>query len=200
MNVHILIVDDEPNVRLVYRSALETEGYEVDEASSGARALELFSGHQYDVTQHHKYDVAILDLRMPEMDGFELLARMNKRNITTPVAFITAHGDVPNAVQAMKLGAIDFLQKPITPEQLRTVVKEILTRHSSVARPPHTTVDCDYCLRCAKRAINLRDFDAARKYLVQALEISPDSPQALNLCGVMLELREEHERAGVGNQ
>ncbi len=195
MSIRILIVDDEPNVRLVYRSALETEGYEIDDACSGARALELFGGEQYDVALHHKYDVAILDLRMPEMDGFELLSRMNKRNITTPVAFITAHGDIPNAVQAMKLGAIDFLQKPVTPEQLRSVVKDILARHSTDDRAKSTNVDCDYYLRCAKRAINLRDFDSARGYLVQALEINPDSSQALNLCGVMLELRAEFEHA-----
>jgi len=194
MNFRILIVDDEPHVRLVYRTALETEGYEIDEADSGARAFELFSVPQYDVTLHHKYDMAILDLRMPEIDGFELLSRMNKSNITTPVAFVTAHGDVPNAVQAMKLGAIDFLQKPVTPEQLRGLVKEILERHSLAERTNRAPLTCDYYLRCAKRAINLRDFETARKHLVQALELNPKSPQALNLCGVMLELRAEHER------
>ena len=61
----------------------------------------------------------MLDLRMPEMTGLELLEQMNQLGITTPVVFITAYADVPNAVNAMKFGAIDFLQKPITPDQLR---------------------------------------------------------------------------------
>src|SRR5271165_1217287 len=120
MDANILIVDDERNVRLMYRAALESM-FKVDEADSGAKALEMFLTH--------RYDVAILDLRMPGMGGLELIERMNQLSITTPVVFITAYADVPNAVNAMKFGAIDFLQKPITPDQLRAIVKDILVRH-----------------------------------------------------------------------
>ena len=107
MKNRILIVDDEKNVRMMYRAALETEGFEVVEAESGAQAVENFA--------KAKFDVAVLDLRMPEMDGLELLQAMRDKNIKTPAVIITAYGDVPNAVKAMKLGAIDFLPKPVTP-------------------------------------------------------------------------------------
>lgn len=187
MIAKILIVDDEPNVRLMYRSSLETEGYEIFEAESGQKALSQCVGR--------KFDVAIFDLRMPGIDGLELLCRMHDLNIHTPVVFITAFADVPNAVNAMKLGAIDFLKKPILPEQLRSIVKDVLIRHEPEETRQHGPHDFDYHLRCAKRAINLRDFNAARRHLVRALELNDKSPQAFNLVGVMLEMREEYEQA-----
>ena len=185
MKASILVVDDERNVRLMYHAALEGIA-NVDEADSAAHALEMFA--------KQRYEAAILDLRMPEMTGLELLEQMNHAGITTPVVFITAYADVPNAVSALKCGAIDFLQKPITPDQLRTVVKDVLVRHAPEEKKnePH---DFEYFLRCAKRAINLRDFAAARLNLISALEINPDSPQALNLAGVMFEMREEFDQA-----
>jgi DNA-binding NtrC family response regulator len=188
MNLPILIVDDEPHIRLMYRTALAGLGYDIFEALSAESALEQF--------RVRKFEVAILDLRMPGMDGLELLAKMHLLGITTPVAFITAYGDVPNAVRAMELGAIDFLPKPPTPDQLRFVVQDILLRHSA---PSNVTGlrDFDYYLRSAKRAINLRDFGAANKHLIKALDINPSSRQAINLVGVMLEMRQEHERAAL---
>ena len=186
MEASILVVDDERNVRLMYRAALDNM-FKVDEADSAAKALEMFIAH--------RYDVAILDLRMPEMTGLELLEQMNHLGINTPVVFVTAYADVPNAVSAMKFGAIDFLQKPVTPDQLRTIVKDVLVRHAIYDRPTPKPHDFDYFLRCAKRAINLRDFAAARANLISALEIDPNSPQALNLAGVMFEMREEFDQA-----
>jgi DNA-binding NtrC family response regulator len=186
MDSSILIVDDERNVRLMYRAALDTM-FKVDEADCAAKALEMLAVQ--------RYDVAILDLRMPEMTGLELLEQMNHLGLNTPVVFVTAYADVPNAVNAMKFGAIDFLQKPITPDQLRAIVKDILVRHTLEERKAPEPHDFDYFLRCAKRAINLRDFAAARRNLVSALEIDPNSPQALNLAGVMFEMREEFDQA-----
>lgn len=186
MTARILIVDDERNVRLMYRAALESI-FEVDEADSGAQALSMFCAHHY--------DLAVLDLRMPEMTGLELLERMDELKIKTPSVIITAFGDVPNAVNAMKLGAIDFLQKPLTPDQLRAIVKDVLSRHVPDDDSPRAAHDFDYYLRCAKRAINLRDFIGAKRNIIKALELNPDSPQALNLAGVMLEMRKEYDQA-----
>lgn len=181
---NILIVDDEPNTRLMYRSALETENLLVREVDSGRNALEAL--------ETFPFDAAIVDLRMPGMSGFELLEEMKARKIKTPVAIVTAHGDVPDVVQAMRLGAIDFLQKPLTVDELRRVVAEIVARHEpelgkGVPR------DCDYYLRCAKREINRRDFEAARALLVRALELNPKSLPARNLCNVMLEMRSDED-------
>ena len=122
MNKRILIVDDETNVRLNFRTTLETEGYEVFEVSSGEEAVQLLA--------EHRFALAILDIRMPGMDGLELLAKMRESGIRVPAMIVTAYSDVPNAVKAMKLGAIDFLQKPLRPEDLRSIVAEILKRHA----------------------------------------------------------------------
>jgi DNA-binding NtrC family response regulator len=186
ISASILIVDDETNVRLMYRAALAGKGYELFEASSGVAALEE--------TKAREHDLIILDLRMPGMDGFQVLEEMQARGVTTPAIFVSAYGDVPNAVRAMKLGAIDFLPKPPTPDQLRTVVDDILSRHlsSSTAFPEK---DCDYYVGLAKRAINLRDFDAAKQHLIKALDLDPNSTQAIHLVGVMIEMRAEHEES-----
>ena len=187
MRQRILIVDDEPNVRLNYRVTLETEGFEVREASSGDAALRELAGKDF--------DLAILDMRMPEMDGLELLATMRERNIQTPVVIITAYGDIPHAVHAMKLGAIDFLQKPLTPEVLRSTVGEILGRHVKPAPRPASPETFDVHVQAAKRLINLRQFAGAREHIVKALEIRTDSPEVFNLGGVLFEMLEDYDRA-----
>jgi DNA-binding NtrC family response regulator len=120
MNERLLIVDDETNVRLSFRMTLETEGYEIFEARSGEQAVQLLA--------EHSFALAILDVRMPGMDGLELLAKMRESRIRVPAVVVTAHGDVPHAVKALKLGAIDFLEKPLHPEDLRNIVAEILDR------------------------------------------------------------------------
>ena len=188
MTKRILIVDDEPNVRLGYRITLETEGYEVCEANGAAEALNAFAAGRFDLT--------ILDLRMPEMDGLDLLAEIRNAHISVPVVIITAYGDVPNAVRAMKLGAIDFLQKPLTPEMLRLVVTEVFQRHAPEPSAKERKQDAFYThVFAAKRLINLQDFVGAKAHLIHALEINPQSAEVLNLTGVFLEMREEYENA-----
>jgi len=186
MNAKILIVDDERNVRLMYRAALESGANEIYEADCGRAALGQ--------CEERKHDLAILDLRMPDMDGLELLAAMREQKINTPAIIITAYGDVPNAVLAMKQGAIDFLQKPVLPDQLRMIVKDVLVRHEPEVEKA-IVLDFEQTIRRAKRAINLRDFGLARRHLVEALEINPNSPQAFNLYGVTLEMRGDYEEA-----
>jgi DNA-binding response OmpR family regulator len=183
----ILIVDDEPNVRLNYRVTLETEGFEVREASDGGAALRELADKDF--------DLAILDMRMPEMDGLELLESMRERNIQTPVVIITAYGDIPHAVRAMKLGAIDFLEKPLTPEVLRSTVGEILGRHAKSAPHLVSEVTFDAHVQAAKRLLNLRQFGKAREHIVKALEIRTDSEEIFNLGGVLFEMLEDYDRA-----
>jgi DNA-binding NtrC family response regulator len=187
MNPCILIVDDEPNVRLTYRAALETEGLEVREASNGRTALREMDAREF--------DLVILDMRMPEVGGLELLERMRAERIQTPVVIITAYGDIPHAVRAMKLGAIDFLAKPLTPEALRSIVREILSRH---AKPvPHLASEESFetHVQTAKRFINLREFAGARQHIAKALEMRTDSPEVFNLGGVLFEMLEDYDRA-----
>ncbi len=190
MKKRTLIVEDERNVRMMYRAALETEGFDVTEAESGAVAVEKFA--------QSTFDVAVLDLRMPEMDGLELLEVMRDKNIKTPAVIITAYGDVPNAVKAMKLGAIDFLAKPVTPEQLRTLLNEVIERHAPPltpgrkARAPKYVADASVHLLVAKRAINNREFDLARGHLAEVIKQNDRMIEAHNLLGVLFEMKHEY--------
>lgn len=193
MNKQLLIVDDERNVRMVYRAALETEGFEVTEAECGAMALEKFA--------KTRFDVAVLDLRMPEMDGLELLEVMREKNIKTPTVIITAYGDVPNAVKAMKLGAIDFLAKPVTPKQLRVLLNEVIERHTVPLahdrKPgaPRYKAEPSLHLLAAKRAINNREFDEARSHLAEVIRQNDRMVEAHNLLGVLFEMKNEYSIA-----
>jgi FixJ family two-component response regulator len=188
MNKPILIVDDEPHVRLSYRVTLETAGLEVREANGAAAALAELAVSEF--------SLVILDMRMPEMDGLDLLEKFRERGIETPVVIITAYGDVPHAVKAMKLGAIDFLQKPLTPEALRQVAWDILARHAAPepSRPAKES-SFEIHLEAAKRFINLRDFPHAREHIAKALEIRDDSPDVFNIGGVLFEMQEDYDRA-----
>lgn len=192
----ILIVDDEPNVRLLFRTTLEAAGHDVSEAPDGESALHALNADPA--------DLIVLDLRMPGMDGNAVLRRLRENGDSTPVVIVTAHGDVPNAVQAMKLGAIDFLSKPLTPERLRNVAFDVLSRHARRpgpearqrdAEPVTTAAQFLLNLRQAKRALNRREFDEAEVYLKQAIALNAHSAEAHNLMGVLHELRNEHDES-----
>jgi DNA-binding response OmpR family regulator len=185
MNNRILIVDDETNVRLNFRITLEMEGYEIFEARSAEQAL--------DVLAEHSFALAVLDMRLPGMDGLELLAKIRERGNSVPAIFVTACGDVPHAVEAMKLGAIDFLQKPLRPGELRNVVADIVKRHARPGDSPAETFNVH--IASAKRCLNLGAFAKARLHLVKALELNPKSLEALNLAGVLAELLEDYGKA-----
>ena len=185
MSANILIVDDETNVRLNYRITLETEGYEVFEAVSGETALEALV--------ERSFHLAILDMRLPAMDGLQLLGKMREVGITVPAMIVTAYSDVPHAVQAMKLGAIDFLQKPLRPEDLRRIVAEILTRHAP--QKVHSAESYNSHLVAAKRCLNLRSFAMARIHLTKALELNNKSVESFNLAGVLAEALDDIDKA-----
>ncbi|HWE37060.1 MAG TPA: response regulator [Isosphaeraceae bacterium] len=189
----ILIVDDEPNVRLVFRTALESAGYRVDEAGDGDEALARLG--------EHRYDLALLDLRMPRLDGMETLRKVREQGRRVPVVIVTAHGSIPDAVAAMKLGAIDFLTKPLTPEALRRAVAEVIDRHAEEEAAPPARLDAAVTaagtfaadLRRAKRALNNGWLDEAEVFLKQAIALNPQSAEAHNLKGILHEARNEHD-------
>ncbi|MEZ4247596.1 MAG: sigma-54 dependent transcriptional regulator [Polyangiales bacterium] len=110
----ILVADDEPNLRRVLAAQLQREGYEVHAVADGAEAVAALDDHHI--------DVVITDLRMPKMDGMELLQHVATHHPEVPVIMITAHGTVDTAVEALKLGAFDYVTKPFDREELRHVV------------------------------------------------------------------------------
>ncbi|MCA9676323.1 MAG: sigma-54-dependent Fis family transcriptional regulator, partial [Myxococcales bacterium] len=109
----ILVADDEPNLRRVLSAMLRREGHEVVQATDGAEALELMGG---DV------DVVITDLRMPRVDGMEVLRHAARSTPHVPVIMITAYGSVGQAVEAIKAGAFDYIEKPFEQDQIRAIL------------------------------------------------------------------------------
>lgn len=114
----ILVVDDEPNLRRVLAAQLGRDGYEVHTAEDGQQGLEML--------QEHHIDLVITDLRMPKLDGMELLRRAMELDADLPVVMITAHGTVDNAVEALKTGAFDYITKPFDQAEVRTIVRKAL--------------------------------------------------------------------------
>ncbi len=129
----ILIADDEANIRRVLEAILKRDGYEVVTAANGIEAL---SGMSRDV------HTVITDLKMPGLSGMELLRKLTVDYPDVPVVMITAHGSVENAVEAVKLGAFDYLEKPFDQEQIRQIVTKALRTHALSrrdARPEEPT-------------------------------------------------------------
>ena len=116
----ILIVDDERNIRSTLARSLRLEGYATTEAANGREALERLG--ERDV------DLVLLDLQMPELDGLEVLERMAQRGERVPAIVLTAHGTVEKAVRAIRLGAVDFIEKPPSTERILVAVAGALRR------------------------------------------------------------------------
>ena len=127
--VRILVADDEPNLRRVLGAILSRDGYEVINASDGAEAIALAD---------EGVDVVITDLRMPKLDGMEVLRRMVADHPDVPVIMITAHGSVDSAVEAVKLGAFDYLEKPFEQEHIRQIVAKAVRQSEAQRRAPRT--------------------------------------------------------------
>jgi two-component system, NtrC family, nitrogen regulation response regulator NtrX len=114
MKPSILIVDDEAGVRSALSGVLRDEGYTVDAVESGEACLDRVS--------RAPYDVIVLDIWLPGMDGLATLTRLNERRVDAPVVMISGHGNIESAVRAIKLGAFDFVEKPLSLEKTVLVV------------------------------------------------------------------------------
>jgi DNA-binding NtrC family response regulator len=118
---NILVVDDEKNILKVVSTTLGKESYTVDTARSSEEAIEKFD--------KDTHDLIITDLKLPGKSGMELLEYIKSRNPDIPIIMITAFGTIENAVEAMKKGAFNYLTKPVNPDELLSVVKEVLEKY-----------------------------------------------------------------------
>jgi DNA-binding NtrC family response regulator len=155
--VHILVVDDERNIRNNLGMVLEAEGYKVDKASNGDDALLR--------VKEGLYDIAFVDIQMPKMDGLELLRYLRGLRPKMPVVMLTAYGTVSRAVEAMKLGAVDFLEKPFDPKTISLLCQEILERQQI-----GTSGTVDELLHLAELARGRKAYVEARVYLKIAIQ------------------------------
>jgi OmpR family response regulator RpaB len=115
----ILVADDEISIRQIVEARLKMAGYEVVTAADGAEAVELVKSEQP--------NLIVLDIMMPKMDGLQVCREVRK-NLTTPIIMLTAKGDVIDRIQALELGADDYVVKPFSPRELEARIKAVLRR------------------------------------------------------------------------
>ena len=170
MNIYkpvVFLVDDDPSILKALPRALSQHGLEVEAYSSAIDFLDSYTD---------KPGCLILDLSMPEMTGLELQTELSQRNINIPIIFITGHGGVPQSVQALRAGAIDFLEKPFLPEILLQRIDEALAQdHRDRAR---TREEDDIRLRFAR--LTDRERDVFRK-LVEGNSVPSSKAMAREL-------------------
>lgn len=177
-NKAILVVDDEKNIRLTLSRSLEALGIPVHTAVNGEEALQKLREGQF--------GLVFLDLKMPGMDGMEVLRRIKSDWPTVRVIIITAHGTIESAVEAMKLGAVDFVQKPFSPREIRDLATMVLKRE---ALDEATAADYRAWIELSKRHITDRNFAGAREHVRKAIAADPSQPEAYNLLGALLEIK-----------
>jgi len=120
----VLIADDEKAIRKALREILEYENYKVDEAEDGQKA--------YEMLRDGEYDVALCDIKMPKMDGMEVLEKLKKEGLETQIIMISGHGTIDTAVDAVKKGAFDFISKPPDLNRLLITVRNALDKSTLV--------------------------------------------------------------------
>lgn len=179
----ILIVDDDANIQRVVRACLEGDGYQIQQATDGAAALELIGDHDP--------DLVLLDLSMPVLDGMSVLAEIGSslRQPLPRVIVMTAHGSVRTAIQAVRLGAADFVEKPFTPAELRQSVASVLG--DAAIDSAGGQAGASQVLSAVRDALRRGKFYTAQAALTKAAAISDNDPHYLNLVGV---LHEAHGR------
>jgi DNA-binding response OmpR family regulator len=188
----ILIIDDEKNIRLTLSHALEPLGIEVDTAASGEAGLSK--------VENREFGLILLDLKMPGMDGLEVLRRLRAVRPDILVIIMTAYGTIESAIEAIRLGASDFIQKPFPLEEIRSLVTRVMAREKIEIEKAE---DYEMSIELAKRCISAYHFDAAIEHVHRAVSFDPARPEAFNLLGVLEEIRgnrlnaQKHYRAAL---
>ena len=127
--IRVLVVDDEEVVRLGYRRVLSADGFRVMAAGDGREALDLMGGD--------RFDVVLMDMRMPGMDGIELLRAIKDQWPESEVVVVTGYPSIETAKEAVKLGAYDYLAKPLVPEEvLRATTGAWMQKRWALQREP----------------------------------------------------------------
>ena len=165
MKPSVLIVDDEAGVRSALAGVLRDEGYTVDAVESGEACLER--------VMRGAYDAIVLDIWLPGMDGLATLERLQERRVDAPVIMISGHGNIESAVRAIKMGAFDFVEKPLSLEKTVLVVANAVRQRQLEAenRELRATVD--------RRHTMVGDSHVLRNLLEQVAMAAPTNGRVL---------------------
>lgn len=185
----LLIIDDEKSIRKTLREILEYEKYQVDEAADGSEGLSMI--------QKDKYDIILCDIKMPKMDGIELLEKIMQLSSDSPVVMISGHGTIETAVEAVKKGAFDFIAKPLDLNRLLVTIRNAMDKSTLVTE---TKV-------LKKKVSKTFDMIGASKAIVQIQEmierVAPTDARVLitggNGSGKELVARWLHEKSNRAN-
>ncbi|MEW6267402.1 MAG: response regulator [Thermodesulfobacteriota bacterium] len=180
----ILVVDDEKNIRLTMTQTLERLGMPIQTAVNGEEALQKL--------RESRFGLVFLDLKMPGMYGMDVLRRIKDNWPKIRVIIITAHGTIESAVEAMKLGAVDFIQKPFSPGEILELATRVLERE---ALDEASAVDYRTWIEITKRHITDQGFGQASETVRRAIAADPGQPEAYNLLGALLEIKGERLEA-----
>lgn len=192
MSKKILIVDDEKNIRMTLSHCLKNQKHDIELAVNGEEGLNKI--------QNNTFDLVLLDIKMPGLTGMEVLQRIREKGNDVNIIMMTAYGTIERAVEAMKLGAIDFISKPFTPEQIREIVKKVLDRQNLQEGKLETFRDI---IEFAKKCILSKGYSKAEGYLKEGIAKDTSSPEPHNLLGVLSEYRgnisqaQKHYRAAL---
>lgn len=174
----VMIVDDEKNIRLTMSQALESMDCQLETAINGEEALQKLA-----VSSYH---VVFLDLKMPGMGGIEVLTRIKERWPGVKTVIITAHGTIDAAVEAMKIGAADFIQKPFSPSEIREAFARVLDSNNMESQ---NSLSYSELIQQTRRYIADRSFDKAILVARKAISIDPSQAPAYNILGAILEIK-----------
>lgn len=181
----ILVVDDEKNIRTLFSKCLVDAGYFVTTVPDGSSALEVLA--------KDTYSLIILDMKLPDIDGLEVLRKMKEMVPAPKVIMVTAHGTIQTAVEAMKLGAVDYLQKPVTPEEFRRAVSRNLAPVASLEVTAGDTFT--ECIAEGRALLEENKLAEALPVIHKAIQLDANRPEAFNLLGALDELRGDQEAA-----
>jgi len=176
--MRVLVVDDNATFRTQTARYLGLHDIDVDTAARGEDALEMLG--------KHGYDMVMLDLKMPDMHGLDVLKRAKANGIRSPIIVVTGYGDVESAVEAMKAGAVDFIEKPFEPERLLTLVKETAMSHRELP-PAKMRVQSLLAARDSSTAVMLIGEQPDR--LAQVLSVKADEQLPLTSDVSLADLR-----------
>jgi len=174
----VLVVDDEKNIRQTLAQALVPMGLHVETAVNGEEALQK--------VRDAEFDLMLLDLKMPGVDGMGSCVRLSDVRPEIRIIIITAYGTVKNAVEAIKLGAVDFIEKPFSPREIRELVNSVLARDTL---EPSALHGYDAHIQWSKRCIQERRFPSAEEHVRKAIGLDASRAEAFNLLGALQELR-----------
>jgi DNA-binding NtrC family response regulator len=180
----ILIVDDEKNILLLMKKVLDELNFSVDTCMEGIKALTLL--------QKQNIDLLLLDLNLPDIGGMDILKSIGHMARKPDVIIITAFGNIENAVETMKLGAVDFMQKPFTPDQIRSTVLKVMERRNFAL---NDTVNYDQSIEMAKKLIKDGLYKQASEFAQKAIDFMPSNSEGYNFLGAILEIRGDLKNA-----